>query len=251
MAACASGASTASAVMCSEIGPCSGCSACTVTCVSGAASFLQPVTRTSDAASIKIPHWQRYRAGAKQAAEKLGTEGGGGLNPRIKPAESAGFSPGTTVLRDLLEKIRPFSAASLAPATAFEPILPASSRSALLVLIFLIGSHRSRQCFKIVSRRLVAHSSIFARILRAQKCGLRVHYLEHGCFAGCVAQPGQMQALRRRGHARIERCKLPERCRGLGIGFVQPRQKSPLRCRQRHPGGLAANLALLHLVLRR
>jgi hypothetical protein len=29
------------------------------------------------------------RAGPKQAAEKLGAEGGGGFNPRIRPTESA------------------------------------------------------------------------------------------------------------------------------------------------------------------
>src|SRR3954453_18669013 len=42
MAACANGASTASAVTCSAIEPCSGFSACTVTSTVGGASFLQP-----------------------------------------------------------------------------------------------------------------------------------------------------------------------------------------------------------------
>src|ERR1017187_8573986 len=51
---------------------------------------------------------QNNRDWVIQAAEKLGTEGGGDFNPRIKPAESAGFSPGRTVLRDLLHKIRLF-----------------------------------------------------------------------------------------------------------------------------------------------
>jgi hypothetical protein len=36
----------------------------------------------------------RREQGASQAAEKVDSEGGGGFNPRIKPAESAGFSRG-------------------------------------------------------------------------------------------------------------------------------------------------------------
>ena len=36
--------------MCSAIDPCSGCTACTVTTVSGGASFLQPGTRTGGSA---------------------------------------------------------------------------------------------------------------------------------------------------------------------------------------------------------
>src|SRR5665213_2016303 len=47
MAACASGARIASTTMCSDIDPCSGCSACTVTTVSGTASFLQPAKNRS------------------------------------------------------------------------------------------------------------------------------------------------------------------------------------------------------------
>ena len=46
--------------------------------------------------------------GALQAAEKLGreadsvsSEGGGGFNPRIKPAKHAGFSPGETLFAHL------------------------------------------------------------------------------------------------------------------------------------------------------
>ena len=35
---------------------------------------------------------QEHSSGAKQAAERLGTEGGGGFNLRINPAGSAGFS---------------------------------------------------------------------------------------------------------------------------------------------------------------
>src|ERR1019366_515843 len=41
----------ASAEICSAIGPCTGCAACTVTTVSGAAAFLQPGKDTSSSAA--------------------------------------------------------------------------------------------------------------------------------------------------------------------------------------------------------
>jgi ribosomal-protein-alanine acetyltransferase len=68
---------------------------------------------------------QEHSSGAKQPAERLGTEGGGGFNPRIKPAESAGFSPGWTVLRDLA--VVGFAIASLVtPQAELEMIAVAS-----------------------------------------------------------------------------------------------------------------------------
>jgi hypothetical protein len=41
-------------------------------------------------------------ASASTTAKKLGPEGGGDFNPRIKPAESMGFSLGGTLIGDIL-----------------------------------------------------------------------------------------------------------------------------------------------------
>ena len=61
MAACASGARIASAMMCSEIGPCSGCSACTVISGAGASSFLQPASRAKGSAATAASIQDAFR----------------------------------------------------------------------------------------------------------------------------------------------------------------------------------------------
>jgi ATP-dependent exoDNAse (exonuclease V) beta subunit len=83
-------------------------------------------------------------SGPSQAAEILGMEGGGGFNPRIKPAESAGFSPGRTVLRDLFQRIKPFSAASSAPEGLLSEHLSQNDDPQTTEIIDLIRSHIAR-----------------------------------------------------------------------------------------------------------
>src|ERR1700729_3873756 len=61
MAACARGLKTASAVKCSAIDPCSGCSAWTVTSGSGAASFLQPVAASNARRPAKLKDRRKPR----------------------------------------------------------------------------------------------------------------------------------------------------------------------------------------------
>src|ERR1035437_10973153 len=118
MAACASGVRIASAAMCSAIAPCSGCLACTVTSVSGGASFLQPGKRAMGSA--------------------------------------------------------------MAPSKSQRVFNKAAPRFALLLIILLIiGSHRSRQRFEIGPRGLVAHPSVLARVLRGHKSVLRVANLQN------------------------------------------------------------------------
>src|SRR6266567_227829 len=63
MAACARGERMASTLMCSEMAPCSGCSACTVTSTAGAASFLQPGTKSNESAAAATMN-RVMRAGA-------------------------------------------------------------------------------------------------------------------------------------------------------------------------------------------
>jgi hypothetical protein len=52
-----------------------------------------------------------YSSGAKQAAEKLHSEGGGGFNPRIKPAESTRASAPEEPILPISPENLPFSAA--------------------------------------------------------------------------------------------------------------------------------------------
>src|ERR1700676_4205675 len=63
MAACARGARIASTVMCSEMDPCSGCSACTVTSTGGGASFLQAGRKTSENAAALVSRQRTANAG--------------------------------------------------------------------------------------------------------------------------------------------------------------------------------------------
>ena len=205
MAACASGASTASAVMCSAMGPCSGCSACTVTAVSGSASFLQPGKRANGSASA--------------------------LNTQ----------------RDRIARYR-FKAA------------PGFRRQHVIVPISLFCSS-SCQCpnhmvpvrvCKLARAVSIAYSPVFARILRRS----------HMRF---VRRPLQARLLRRRCSEAwsvadfqprwqtldIERRELIARRLRFGIRFIQPGNQLPLRRGQRDFCYVAANLALLDLVLRR
>ena len=174
--------------MCSAIAPCSGCSACTVTCVSGAASFLQPGQHDQ------------------------------GQSPR-PPAKSS-------------------SSSQAAPSSSM------SSSS-----IFILGSHRSRQRLQIGPRRLVAHSSILARIFARS----------HRRFAR-PPLPAPWPRRRRsaawsaagspppwpRSHPAKQADRAPPRLRSK----PRPAGDQPaLRRRQRHPRCVAADLALLYLVL--
>src|ERR1035437_4655856 len=193
MAAWARGVRMASTVMCSAMGPCSGCSACTVTMVSGGASFLQP-GRSSIGSMIAAASRQRALSAA-----------GGKTGWRL-----------AVVLR---------------------------SRSVV------IGSHRSRESLEIGQRGLIAHATIFAGIFGAKESGLGVDHFEHRGLAVGVAQLGEAQALFRGGYAGVERIELVAGRGGFGIGFIEARNQAPLRGTERHLGGIAANLALLDLVL--
>src|ERR1017187_9254854 len=83
------------------LGQISYCSPCKdVTIITGCGK-----TRSGEGYGLQPVHKPSGMSRALQAAEKLGTEGGGGFNPRIKPTESAGFSPGRTRIQAFIRSL--------------------------------------------------------------------------------------------------------------------------------------------------
>jgi tRNA (guanine37-N1)-methyltransferase len=91
--------------------------------------------------------------GALHAAEKIGTEGGGGFNPRIKPTETTRALAPERPIPSVSPQIGPFSAASLAPEGDSDE--KPNSRTRVILL-----SAQGRPFTQVVARELAAFDRI-------------------------------------------------------------------------------------------
>ena len=114
---------------------------------------------------------------------------------------------------------------------------------------FVHGFNCSGQSLQMRKCRFVADASVFARVLRSDESRLRIDDLKHGGLAAGVTQPGEAQAFAGSGDAHIERSELIAGGLGFGIGFIELRDQAALSRGESHFGGVALDLALLHLVL--
>jgi tRNA (guanine37-N1)-methyltransferase len=108
--------------------------------------------------------------GALHAAEKIGTEGGGGFNPRIKPTETTRALAPERPIPSVSPQIGPFSAASLAPEGDSDE--KPNSRTRVILL-----SAQGRPFTQVVARELAAFDRIVLICGRYEGVDERVNLL--------------------------------------------------------------------------